>query len=1622
MKKTLLTILALLLTSITAMAKINPNSPDVWRQVRAQAEKEHYIPNEWKNFNSNETLLYKKSDPNNEYTWSESRSRETDNCIVYWDNGYGSTAPDELSSSNEYYVDIDDLLEKAEEFYQLECNTLGFVDPSTSNVSRYKIMILMNHTTGWVCYGGGYDFQISALWLSPSTCHPVGSAVAHEVGHSFHYMCYSEDSNYGANSNIQTGFHGAVGNGAAIWETTANWQALQSYPNEVFTESGTVDIFQKSYNYAFTHEWHRYQAYMFLIYLVQKYGDVKTIANVWNQRETTIKDFNQVLMDNKNLSVSDLYRLHFDFAMRAVTYDLDFCAPYRLDEYIGKFNYNRVKLDAAKYQVAYSSCPQSTGFNVIPLNVPNAGVTVTTAFTALVPGCALANGDPATYLNGESTYASSGRTAYNNAVSASERGFRLGYVVLKNDGTRVYYDDNAIHCTGTGEVTENISYIVPENTKKMWLVVAPTPSTYIQHQWDENYANDDQWPYQVEFTNTNILGEGVIDGRAISDCTITYNVTLIPDDSGYSGTTISFNSSDLATMSTAFQLTGDEIFNKIVDYSTDGPDNGEIMNYAANADGTLQAMGHSTNGDFGHWFQNSGTATTYGNNSVVFAEFYKDSKSVIIGQFPGLNSNGTTRTIREALRYKDSSGNIATVYLVFNITFDSSASSNSAEITGIETDSQEPSETTYDVAYTGLTTSQGAGFTVVNGSGATKLSDSSFSVMASLTSSNVTNYITPLAVTGYTTQVTVSGTTVTIAYSSSISTKSLTAYKVTGVETLNISLMQGENMSADVSNSSTLYGNLARNTIDATTFQSGFAGYSTSLSSGNYYYYALDGVPTTSAYKYFMTASVTNDSDFNGYYTHYYSSSGTILSSSEADNAALKVAFDPSSLKFYVKASSSCPEGIYTLYLGILGQGSKNNYGTYFTINVTVTKAVQTNVGNPVASIPEGSYIQSLSTLDFTFNEASSDDESVIFEMLTNPLTLSLMKDGTSVGTATCTLSDNTLTATFGNVTLDTNSTYTVTLPAGVVGYAGHATNAETTLTWHTPVVWDDTYYLYNTYTNNYLSRGGVWATSAILDDWGLAIILNTNSNGITTLRYFDNQLYLYNDGFCYADGDPGLQLTMQQVTGGYKFLNNSNDRYLAVWGGRAVGDAAEGDNLDGTSNIWTLETTADHVANYQRNADKQAAAAASSVTALNGITTKAELETELTNNYAAVTVEEVQKREEKYQVYAAWTEELGEAEYVKETIENVKPGLYRLTLDAFQRAAWFDWVYDNDGARGCMYAYVNGAKTQLMSVTEYSSETAFTQDWSRDGQTHYINGIPEGFDVLDEGHYRNIVYVYVPADDGSETGTIVYGINNPNRLGNNVAAGTWCCYNTFKLERLIPKVTLDETAGTVPVAVEDAYVTFLRTIVANTNAQSGNAWNTICFPFSMDESLIRSTFGENTVVKELSGVNIDAYGNAVFSFTSVDAIDANKPYILQTDQSGTEYTFTGIDVTPGENTTSTVGGIDFVGVYTYPTVMSNTGGTDYYILNDVFKSSTGRTRIKGYRAYFHIPSSSSIKSLSLDVDGSATSITDLGLESVLAPSDIYSVGGQLIRKDATSLDGLPSGIYIVNGKKVVLR
>ena len=1683
------------------------------------AAKTVYIPSTWV-YNSS-TQEYTEGG-NSDLQWSYNRSKQSDNCIVFWQKGFGTNP-----KTGSLTFDPDAVLSVAEQCYAKNVTTLGF---SCSNMlNKYKLMILVNYTTDWVCYGGGYDFEVSALWIAPSAVSPAGHSLAHEVGHSFHYMCYAEAANYShtSSSSINTGFHLACGNGQAIWEQTAQWQANQSYPAEMFSQS--YPLFGNNANYAFSHEWMRYQSYWFHYYLCEHYNDLTTVAQVWKQPMTgqsngNATDFCQALMAKKSLSASQFYALYFDYAMKCATFDFTAAASYR-DNYIGNFDYYAVQLDTKKYQVAYASAPQSTGFNVIELTVPSSGTTITTKFTALQHGCALADADPGQYNNGNAnSLVNANVSNYNSAGTASDRGFRVGYVFLKSDGTRSYYNDNTVHCTGTAEVTENISTTVPANTSRIFLVVTPALTTYVKHAWDDNILNDDQWPYSFELVNTDLKTASVytepipeepvftkvLDGRSIANVTLTYNVIIPPSSSEYSGTAVILNTGNAVNaLCTAFQLESSNIFGHVIDY-TASQGNGTIMSCALNSSGGVQASGKNTNGTFGHWFNSAGTVVNWGNNSVVYTEFDANYANVSIGQYPGLNSNGTTRTIREGLVYKDVNGNTAKAMFVYNVTFKTGAaptaylsaidytapadattpvkeqltSNGFTQITALPADyspyffvlydhdqdltmvpktgvhqestymgmwydadlnpmtSKEPlwtldafeqDNTTYQIVtnatipdYMFQTEYNKAYFyrTHDNGGGGTGWGRTLYAYDSSNSYWTIQNGVYPQ--NGYL------GPWDAAAFADDAET-ALNKTEATEVGHFDVfTILRGDYVKRfDAWNDATYDspldityvlenpGGERRTTIGWKSTGTNWQGQGNSPAGkvGGYYLECYNGSGVGSS-DFYQEISGLPD----GYYR--FSARGLVRDGGDqgfsiyANSESTKVTSPNLSARFNV---------IVQVLDGNLRVGAKAESVTKDWIAIDDAKLEYLglsipsyNVGTPTSDIADGSYIQDLSTWTLNFTEATSNVEGAVFSILDNSKKASLFKDATKVGDYTLNLSGKTVSVTFSGVTLDTESTYHIDFPAGAVGYAGQVSNEAVSITFHTPVVFDGTYYLYNTYTENYMSRGIQYGTGAIVDDWGLAINVVTNTQGQTMLRYFDSQQYLYaSAGWCFGDGNEGgsLKFTMSKTGTNYKFLKANSNEYLAVYYGRIVNDAREGDNLVGTSNVWTLEPTADHVANYTRCADTQAATAATAAS-ISGITTKAALDSYVNTSTDTDDVAITGYKAERYQWYASNANPTVESEYYKETVTGLTPGLYRLSVDAFQRAAWFEDVAAADGARGLIYVYANDAKTQVKSVMEYGSTTAF--DASTDYQSggfYYANREWSGYDALSTGNYQNVVYVYVPADDGQTTGTLTFGINNPNRLGQqDENRGTWCMYQNFRLERVVPSITLSETDGTAPARATHVNVTLNRTISANT-------WNTVCFPFAMTSAQIKTAFGNNTVVKQLSGATPNDE-NITLTFQAVDDIAANTPYILKTDAGGTQYTINDIDVTPSKDLTfDEVDGIQFIGNYIYPFTLANDGGTDFYIKDNMFYSSPGATKLKGFRAYFHVPNSSNgnqVKALLSNFDDNATDIRLL--DDDCQPTDVYTPSGILIRSRATSLEGLPRGTYITGGKKVQIK
>lgn len=630
-------------------------------------------------------------------------------------------------------------------------------------------------------------------------------------------------------------------------------------------------------------------------------------------------------------------------------------------------------------------------------------------------------------------------------------------------------------------------------------------------------------------------------------------------------------------------------------------------------------------------------------------------------------------------------------------------------------------------------------------------------------------------------------------------------------------------------------------------------------------------------------------------------------------------------------------------------------------------------------SIADNTYQQSLTTVTFTLGDAATNDGTAALAIQGTPV--AKLNDGSSdVADGALSISGNIVTATYTSVTLDPAKTYTITLPANAVAWDKNTENKNTArvITFKTPTVFDGFYYLYNTDTETYLSRSGNYATQAIMDNRGLAVKIITDTEGKSIVQYFDNLLYLGNDGFCYGDAGTAHQFTVSAVEGGYKFLCVSNNKYLAVYEGQSVNDAEEGVNLQGTSNIWALETPAQHEANYTTNADIQAATAASNVSALSSITTKSALDTELDANYVVTNITITGSKNAKYQVYAGNSQALSEAEYYKETVENLKPGLYKLSVNAFQRAAWYDWVAAAGGARGNIYVYANNAKTQIKSVMEYGAASAYDQEgdnpnWAKDGK-NYPNNDNAAYAALATGNYTNEVYVYVE-DEGDGTGTLTFGINNPTRQGNGVNNGTWAIYNNWTLTRYISSSTVESVTVTAA-----GYATYVSSL-----------------PLDYTSTAIKAYTAKANAGKVV--------------LTQINKVPANTPVILYKEGGATE------DI-PVATSTDTPAASDLV-AGTSAAVATADGDYTNYILNNGsngigFYLANGQT-VAANRAYLHVPNSEkgSESRMTIVFDDQATGIADL--KAAAKGDAIYNLNGQRIEK-ATK------GIYIIGGKKMMKK
>ena len=230
---------------------------------------------------------------------------------------------------------------------------------------------------------------------------------------------------------------------------------------------------------------------------------------------------------------------------------------------------------------------------------------------------------------------------------------------------------------------------------------------------------------------------------------------------------------------------------------------------------------------------------------------------------------------------------------------------------------------------------------------------------------------------------------------------------------------------------------------------------------------------------------------------------------------------------------------------------------------------------------------------------------------------------------------------------------------------------------------------------------------------------------------------------------------------------------------------------------------------------------------------------------------------------------------------------------------------------------------------------------------------------------------------------------------------------------------TIDETK------TDNLIENYRNTNVTIKRSLSASHWNTLCLPFNLSSDEVKKYFGEGTELREYR----NEFSNYIATFVPAYSMKAGIPYIMKPGNDIVENpTFTGVSMVASpldsNNNPLPVGDskvFQMKGIYNQTMLKTDKtelflgdGNLFYYPVEGDIDACT----MDGMRAYFIVPKNTDINKLRANIDGSLTPLTHIfATEGSDAP--VYNTMGQYA---GNSLNSLKRGIYIQNGKKVVVK
>ena len=701
-------------------------------------------------------------------------------------------------------------------------------------------------------------------------------------------------------------------------------------------------------------------------------------------------------------------------------------------------------------------------------------------------------------------------------------------------------------------------------------------------------------------------------------------------------------------------------------------------------------------------------------------------------------------------------------------------------------------------------------------------------------------------------------------------------------------------------------------------------------------------------------------------------------------------------------------------------------------------------IGTPTPELASGSYLQSLTNFTFTFESTATNDPSGVFQILDNTAVATLKQSETTVTTGTLSLEGTALTSSFSNVTLQPGNTYTITIPAGAVGYNAENANAEYVYTFNTPLVFDGIYYLYFPHYDGFIGGGSAIihttltnqenATLPYIDKYGIPIRWEVGTDGYSTLHFIDNDTYLRGTNWTFNEGtiDNATKFMVfeQEVSGtfsGYELKRpssgNENLLYVRAEASSFPQRVASNGSISGrgidycTWQFWTKAEHDAYVAGYAAKNKTNVATSAgvanldAYLATLSPVDVSSVIGTtsfgKSSGNWTYTAIYNKDDAYPKYRVYGSVNECAriwGATGTYSNTIAaaSLPAGVYKLTVGGYQRHASeeLDMLAEANGYGAMSPAYldVNGQQVAFKTWCEMN-QTAETA-----GQTPTYRGqSPEqAAQFIADGYADVSVYFY---HDG------VSDIN----IKIEIPCWRDDCYvvfNNVRLTQYVPSVTISENDAAAPEACDLAHVSLVRAVV--------EGYNSVCVPFDMTVAQVESVFGEGAEVYEFSDEGENGQNVSInFTRKATATIEANVPVLVKAPAAIAAAEREVGNVVIASSVDPAVAGtyFDFVGNYVTGSVVQ---ANDYYISQNTIFKSQGKAKQKSTRAYLrNRGTAEEVKGLFF-FDETATGIMTIDNGQLTIDNGaVYDLQGRRVDAQHSTLN---KGIYIINGKKVFVK